>query len=975
MTDPIFDALLDKYSVANFMYDRNMLQEKDLDIEINNQDQEENKIDFDFAAAPEDFDDGDNTLLNYHRDTITNNNVLYEKNEQGINSPTTIFINGITDPDNPNSPIYAVPGYVNGKKIQSEQELQKIAKERNWYNIYPSDPNDKEHMARVNRVKNIIAIDGQKLIQSNRTFSDKTKDFALDTGQAIVTGMESAGTNFNNFIAEVAAAPDAIADILGKKITNDPNFNYPGLDEQTAKQGIQSGLSWINENLIPEFLRGSTANIERKYTNEIYSGIVQGITEFATGAVPAAKIVGLTKGMFGLLAPNAAVRGAAWGMLADAAVVDPNAPDLVDVVKTFVSGLEPNERGYLSNLAMSIFEKHDADNPLLKRLKTANQGAVVGVLAEALIYGARALPWKTFTKALGVVGTASLAAGKKIVDTAKRIEIDDSTLGSTNIPLRLRPEETTTVDNEIKPAIVKPVKRRPGESGEYVGAPKSITSQQKLGAYRKNLLKLAQAGEEGRFWYERSGNAILDLVDGNVDEADKIAQAIAITSAGSTPVLANFQFAIQAYNQHLAGKEIFTGKFPKAMSARLKKLFDGEDWAGRKTNTFYNNIMAIADPSRAQGVTVDMHMLRIFGFDKKTEMPTDQQYTFVENEVNRIANKLGWTPYQVQAAMWVKQKADKAGKPVSEMKFDYSDALKRNLGQISSETKPSKTSGHFPEIFDAEMKEQADFHFRMSKALTGDNGRDLLAKEVGLLTPGNFDAPGIYEGVLSPGTQTYALMPMKYKGQAGEVDEATLELVKIYAVAKGILLKQDSVGAHRVFKGKGKVADRDAVTVDIGRRFTDDEMVQLDKLLTEEFGTTDFSPAATEYGVNIVHWMGERGKMDFTDFQKRVRKVLNMLEISDIDTPSGKLEAGTAASQKVYVTNTDYDAKTGWKEKPNGENYLEGTFGGRPSVQKRVRDIVTKFADRVEAVEDEIVRDYGWTKLDYNSAYRGKPKD
>ena len=589
----------------------------------------------------------------------------------------------------------------------------------------------------------------------------------------------------------------------------------------------------------------------------------------------------------------------------------------------------------------------------------------------------------TVGPALSRTGQVAMEGGRRVVNkvtdaltpsaesvAARNVDqvIDDTT--------GVAPNETTTVEtNEFTPAIVKPVKRRPGDSGEYVGAPKSITSQQKLGAYRKNLLKLAEAGEEGRFWYERSGNAILDLVDGNVEEADKIAQAIAITSAGSTPVLSNFQFAIQAYNQHKAGKEILTGKFPTAMSARLKKLFEGEDWAGRKTNTFYNNIMAVADPSRAQGVTVDMHMLRIFGFDKKNEMPTDQQYTFVENEVNRIANKLGWTPYQVQAAMWVKQKADKAGKPVSQMKFDYSDALKRNLGQISSETKPSQTSGHFAEIFNAEMKEQADFHFRMSKALTGDDGQDLLAKEVGLLTPGSFDAPGIYEGVLSPGTQTYALMPMKYKGQPGEVDEATLELVKIYSVAKGILLKQDSVGAHRVFKGAGKVADRDAVTVDIGRRFTDDEMVTLDKLLTEEFGTTDFSPAATEYGVNIVHWMGERGKMDFTDFQNRVRKVLNMLEISDIDTPSGKLEAGTAASQKVYVTNTNFDTGTGWKEAPNGENYLEGTFGGRQSVQERVRNIVTKFADRIEAVEDEIVRDYGWTKLDYNSAYRGKPKD
>ena len=30
------------------------------------------------------------------------------------------------------------------------------------------------------------------------------------------------------------------------------------------------------------------------------------------------------------------------------------------------------------------------------------------------------------------------------------------------------------------------------------------------------------------------------------------------------------------------------------------------------------------------------------------------------------------------------------------------------------------------------------------------------------------------------------------------------------------------------------------------------------------------------------------------------------------------------------------------KEAINGENYLEGTFGGRQSVQQRVRNIVTK---------------------------------
>ena len=42
---------------------------------------------------------------------------------------------------------------------------------------------------------------------------------------------------------------------------------------------------------------------------------------------------------------------------------------------------------------------------------------------------------------------------------------------------------------------------------------------------------------------------------------------------------------------------------------------DGGSWEGRKTNTFYNNVM-VGDQTRSQGVTVDMHMMRVFGFDR-----------------------------------------------------------------------------------------------------------------------------------------------------------------------------------------------------------------------------------------------------------------------------------------------------------------------------------------------------------------------
>ena len=302
MTDPVFDTLLDKYDNYNYFAEANLLKNQVQDNTNNGVDVTvefplAEKKDFDFTPIPDDFNSGDNTLIKYHQDTIRNNNVLYEKNQEGIKEPTTIYINGIRNQDDPASPIYAVPGYVDGRKIESEQELQKIAKEKNWFNIYPSDPDGASHQLRVNKVKNIINADGQKLNQQDRTVTDRAKDFGLDTVQSMSTGAEKAGTNFNNFIAEVAAAPDNLADFLGQKITDNPDFNYPGLDKETATKNIQAGLSWFDENLMPEFARGSTANIERKYTNQIYSSIMEGISEFATGAVPAAKVVGVTKNL------------------------------------------------------------------------------------------------------------------------------------------------------------------------------------------------------------------------------------------------------------------------------------------------------------------------------------------------------------------------------------------------------------------------------------------------------------------------------------------------------------------------------------------------------------------------------------------------------------------------------------------------------------------------------------------------------
>ena len=390
-------------------------------------------VDFAFTEAPETFDDKDLALLDYHRNTISDDNVLYTTDEENNTYPTTVYIRGITNPDDPNSPIYSVPGYVDGKILDtsSDRELQKIAKERGWFDIYPADPDSAGHMARVEKIKEVINQDGEKLSQKKGAL-ERAGDVAVDTAQASVTGMEKGAGEFNDFLALLAGSPDMLADVLGQRLTGNPNFNYPGFTKESAKASLTKGLLWLEETFLPESLQGvSTKNIEDPYTNKLYGSIIEGVAQFATGAIPAAKVVKATNFMNGLLAKNAVVRGLVWGALADAAVFAPDDPQILDMLTEFIPSLNADERNELTDFVLSVIEKNDADSEWIKRYKAAGEGAVVGVLAEGVIAAAKVLPWKRFAAIVGPIATAA-------VNAAKRVEIDHSaTLGSGRLPIRI----------------------------------------------------------------------------------------------------------------------------------------------------------------------------------------------------------------------------------------------------------------------------------------------------------------------------------------------------------------------------------------------------------------------------------------------------------------------------------------------------------------------------------------------------------
>ena len=373
--------------------------------------------------------------------------------------------------------------------------------------------------------------------------------------------------------------------------------------------------------------------------------------------------------------------------------------------------------------------------------------------------------------------------------------------------------DTTDVPDELVQLIddfdLPDPRTGPQAARRYVGARKGLETPQALGALRRSVKALAEEGIGGRFWYERSGRTLLDLVGGDKAEADKLAQAIAITSP-QTPVPTNFNYALQAYYQHKAGQPIKTGMYPSWMSKALTDVFDGKSWEGRKTNNFYRNIMREIDPSVVQGVTTDLWMMRAFGFD--TDSPTDAQYTFVENETKRIADQMGWEPQQVQAAVWVAMKAKTEAKPVKDAtkkeaarkkitkkenpreyqkillknamkytptmqekedaKFDFSDATNDSLAQISWESIPGRTSAHMKEVFNAPFEQLQEYHVAISKAFLDEDGRDYVARELGILSTGDFEAPGFFEGRVSPGTQTKTAVPPKYKADPTELDLA-----------------------------------------------------------------------------------------------------------------------------------------------------------------------------------------------------------
>jgi len=471
-----------------------------------------------------------------------------------------------------------------------------------------------------------------------------------------------------------------------------------------------------------------------------------------------------------------------------------------------------------------------------------------------------------------------------------------------------------------------------------------LTSDKTLADVRagvKKLQKYADDGIQGAEWYEKSAKAVLDVFNQDKVLAEKFFQIIAITSA-ATEVKANFTTTYNAWKQAAEGKPIKVATEQK--NKRISDLLNfGMDWEGRKTNTFYLNLMEAMEGKDSGRSTIDLHMTRML-FDR--DAPTDAQYELAEKMVRLLASKVKVPPRQIQAASWVTQKAkglfenfrEKGqhktlnDEQLRQLCFqralgDYaysfrakgvtslpstpalrepSPEIRARTEVVTGEAIPS-TKGEMVQISEMAFKEKLDFNNQVIKEKTVEKIADILGLKSKIRVS---EGTGGYASAVSP---NMIVRIVNFNPKVAKADAQTL------SDAMSFVFQQDATPFFR--------ADPNA-TGQLGYRIqfkpanlTITQEKKLFKALQEELGTEAGYSKIKGNEFILINYRGDDGKpflMDDASFEAALVKFRDKAQaIVGVENSS----AFGAESEYRY-----YD----WENEATGKTLVKSIQNGRP---------------------------------------------
>jgi hypothetical protein len=161
-----------------------------------------------------------------------------------------------------------------------------------------------------------------------------------------------------------------------------------------------------------------------------------------------------------------------------------------------------------------------------------------------------------------------------------------------------------------------------------------------------NLTSLARRGSHGKDWYTIARPELDTIASSLGVTPHRFASILAVTSP-KVSVVRNIKFAV-----HYLRTGEYLSDMMRGVRASVEHFEETGEIRGPKTRAFRDAILG--DQS---AVVLDVWMARAMGVDQQ-EFRRLPKYRKHAQRVRRVAYRLGWTPAQVQAAVWTTARAE-----------------------------------------------------------------------------------------------------------------------------------------------------------------------------------------------------------------------------------------------------------------------------------------------------------------------------
>ena len=374
-------------------------------------------------------------------------------------------------------------------------------------------------------------------------------------------------------------------------------------------------------------------------------------------------------------------------------------------------------------------------------------------------------------------------------------------------------------------------------AGQYVGAPRGVTTPEQIAAMREAFDADVAAGAGGADWYTRARASNMDWAGPDPARQRLLAQEQALWSAQANPDT-NMNFGFQGHNAYEMGMPLETARTPQqAKTYNTARDLGVEIPLGPKTGVYGQHLDPTA-PHATTG-TNDIWHARGFGYTDSdggtfSRALSDQEHRFLDYEtmlaVDRanaagLQGRTDWQAHEIQAAPWVAGKGrglamqsaksrlekergigDNGGPPmaieptpeelaagIARASMTYPDYRGKYTAQATSERVPYVGAEHLSGIVSGSPDLRAAYSSDPRASWTTGEGRDILYDALGAYQTPTMPATGVYKppvGALETNPATVAKPLVGLSG--GDVDPASRRMLDI---AEGLRAYTDAQGA------------------------------------------------------------------------------------------------------------------------------------------------------------------------------------